>query len=94
MLFIKLVSLLGFRYEIAKILAVYIRFGINDILYLFFQFSRMMTTMGLSAMKCNRIINEIENVINNKEKYFEKAGVRERTYNNLAKIIDAKNIRR
>lgn len=50
--------------------------------------------MGLSAMKCNRIINEIENVINNKEKYFEKAGVREKTYNNLAKIIDAKNIRR
>ena len=50
--------------------------------------------MGLSAMKCNRIINEIENVINNKEKYFEKAGVREKTYNNLVKIIDAKNIRR
>ncbi len=45
-------------------------------------------SMGISSVKCNRIIDEIAIVSNNKERYFEKAGVREKTYNEIAKIIN------
>ena len=44
-------------------------------------------SMGISSVKCNKIIDEIEIVSNNKERYFEEAGVREKTYNKLAKIF-------
>jgi len=49
-------------------------------------------SMGISSVKCNRIIDEIVIVSNNKERYFERAGVREKTYNRLAKIINEKSI--
>ena len=34
--------------------------------------------MGLSSAKCNKIINSIKNIAENKGQYFEKAGVREK----------------
>ena len=47
--------------------------------------------MGISSVKCKKIIGDIIKVLNEMDNYFEMAGVREKTYSELAKVINHNN---
>ena len=44
--------------------------------------------MGVPTRKCNVIIDNIIGISNNTQKYFEKVGIREKTYQKINSIID------
>jgi hypothetical protein len=44
--------------------------------------------MGLSSVKCKKIINDINKVLENIESYFERAGVGEKSFSKIFKIIN------
>ena len=44
--------------------------------------------MGISSVKCKKIINDINKVLENIESYFERAGVREKSFSKIIKIIN------
>jgi hypothetical protein len=45
--------------------------------------------MGIKARRCNEIIERIENIVGNFEKYAVEVGIREETYVGIAKILKA-----
>ena len=44
--------------------------------------------MGISSMKCKKIINDVNKVLENIENYFERAGVGEKSFAKINKIIN------
>ena len=44
--------------------------------------------MGISSVKCKKIINDINKVLENIESYFERAGVSEKSFAKINKIIN------
>nr|MCR5103466.1 type II toxin-antitoxin system HipA family toxin [Eubacterium sp.] len=44
--------------------------------------------MGISSVKCKKIINDINKVLENIESNFERAGVGEKSFSKIIKIIN------
>lgn len=44
--------------------------------------------MGISSVKCKKIVNDVNKVLDNIENYFARAGVREKSFSKIKKIIN------
>ena len=49
--------------------------------------------MGISSVKCKKIINDVNKVLENIENYFERAGVGEKSFSKILNVInEQKNV--